>query len=269
MIRLQPAHHPPARPRQAGPKPKIAIFSLTSCEGCQFTLLDLGERFFNFLKKVELIDFPLIEEKHYPKGVKIDVSFVEGNPITKEDIDLLKKIRSESKILVALGNCAALGGIPEIKNYQGKERTIRFIYKRLNHILNPEIKEIDNFVKVDFTIPGCPISGSEFLKFANDLIKGKIPEICQSPLCSECPKRGTKNCFLTKKEICLGLITLAGCQAICPKNEFPCLGCRGIFKGAKVESFLKVLEKLAKKEEIEENLEIFGIKDDIKKILKS
>jgi len=251
-------------------KPRIAFFSLTSCEGCQFVLLDLGERFFDFLRKVELIDFSLIEEIPFPKGkVKIDVSFVEGLPIKKEEIELLKKIRKESKILVALGNCAALGGIPEMKNYQGRERTIRYIYKRLNHILNPEIREIDNFVKVDFVIPGCPINGDEFLNFANDLIKGKIPEICQNPVCTECPLRGTKKCFLTKKEVCLGLITLAGCQAICPKNEFSCLGCRGIFKGANVKSFLKVLEKLAKKEEIEENLEIFGIKDDVEKIIKN
>jgi len=247
-------------------KPKVAIFSLTSDEGCQFTLLDLGEKFFNFLREVDLIDFPLIEEAGYPKGKKIDVAFVEGVPITKNDFSLLKKIRKESKILVALGNCAALGGIPEIKNYQGKEKTIRFIYKRLNRILNPEIKEIDNFVKVDFVIPGCPIDGEEFLKFAEDLIKGKIPEVCQSPVCTECPYKGTLKCFLARKKVCLGLITLAGCEAICPKNEFPCLGCRGIFKRANVKSFLKVLGKFQKKEDIEENLEIFGIKDDVEKI---
>jgi sulfhydrogenase subunit delta len=228
----------------------------------------MGERFFDFLRKVELIDFSLVEEMPFPKGkVEIDVSFVEGLPIKKEEIDLLKKIREESKILVALGNCAALGGIPEMKNYQGKERTIRFIYKRLDHILNPEIKEIDNFVKVDFVIPGCPINGEEFLKYAKDLIKGKIPEICQSPVCTECPLRGTQKCFLTRKKICFGLITLAGCGAICPKNDFPCLGCRGIFNGAKVKNFLKVLEKFHKKEEIEDNLEIFGIKDDVEKLI--
>lgn len=248
-------------------KPKVAIFSLTSDEGCQFTLLDLGKNFFNFLKKVELIDFPLVEEVLYPKGKKIDVAFVEGVPITKEDFKLLKKIRKESKILVALGNCAALGGIPEMKNYQGKERTIRFIYKRLKNILNPEIKEIDNFVKVDFVIPGCPINGEEFLKYGEELIKGKIPEICQSPVCTKCPLRGTTKCFLARKQVCFGLITLAGCKAICPKNNFPCLGCRGILKKANVKNFLKVLEKFQKKEEIEEDLEIFGIKDDVEKIL--
>ena len=281
-------------------KPKVAFFSLTSCEGCQFVLLDLGEKIFDFLRKVELIDFSLIEEIPFPKLEKnshgrvrpssrtlrvhygagisrgqmpserfshaIDVSFVEGLPIKKEEIELLKKIREESKILVAMGNCAALGGIPEMKNYQGKEKTIRFIYKKLNHILNPEIKEIDNFVKVDFVIPGCPIDGEEFLKFVKDLIKGKIPEILQKPVCSECPNQGKENCFLRKKEPCLGPITLAGCQAICPKNNFLCYGCRGILKGINPKGFLENLKKFKKPGEIEDNLEIFGIKDDLEKL---
>jgi len=251
-------------------KPKVAFFSLTSCEGCQFALLDLGEKFFDFLREIDLVDFSLIEEMPFPKGkVEIDVSFVEGLPIRKEEIDLLKKIREESKILVAVGNCAALGGIPEIKNYQGKERTIRYIYKRMNHIFNPEIKEIDNFVKVDFYIPGCPIEGEEFLKYSKELIKGKIPEIPQKPVCSECPHQGKETCFLRKKEPCLGPITLAGCRAICSKNGQLCYGCRGILKGINPKGFLETLKKFKKPEEIEDNLEIFGIKDDVEKILKS
>jgi coenzyme F420-reducing hydrogenase gamma subunit len=261
-------------------KPKIAFFSLTSCEGCQFALLDLGEKFFDFLREVDLIDFSLIEEMPFPKPrsrtsslrgkgkVEIDVSFVEGLPIKKEEIDLLKKIREESKILVAVGNCAALGGIPEMKNYQGKERTIRYIYKKLD-VENPEIKEIDNFVKVDFVIPGCPINGEEFLKYARELIEGKIPEILQKPVCSECPHQGKETCFLRKKEPCLGPITLAGCGAICPKNGQLCYGCRGILKNINPKGFLETLKKFKKPEDIEDNLEIFGIKDDLEKFLKS
>ncbi len=246
-------------------KSKVAFFSLTACEGCQFALLDLGKKFFDFLKDVELIDFSLIEEIPFPKGkVKIDVSFVEGLPIKKEEIKLLKKIREESKILVAMGNCAALGGIPEMKNYQGKERTIR-----LNHFFNPEIKEIDNFVKVDFVIPGCPINGEEFLRYAKNLIEGKIPKILQKPVCSECPWQGSESCFLRKKEPCLGPITLAGCQAICPKNGQLCYGCRGILKGISPKGFLETLKKFKKPEDVEDNLEIFGIKDDLEKILGS
>ena len=268
-------------------KPRVAFFSLTSCEGCQFALLDLGRKFFDFLKRVELIDFSLIEELPFPKfktnshgrfrisrGKKpserfshaIDVSFVEGLPIKKEEVKLLKKIRKESKILVAMGNCAALGGIPEMKNYQGKEKTIRFIYKKLKNIENPEIKEIDNFVKVDFVLPGCPINGEEFLKYVKELIKGKIPKIPQKPVCSECPLQGTPNCLLRKKEPCLGPITLAGCEAVCPRNGQLCYGCRGILKDIDPKGFLETLKKLKKPEDIEDNLEIFGIKDSLEKL---
>jgi len=162
-------------------KSKIAIVSLTACEGCQIALLDLGKRFFDFLRKVELVDFSLIEEKAFPKG-KIDIVFIEGNPIRDEEIKILKKVRKQAKLLVVMGNCAALGGIPEMKNYQNKEKTIRHIYKNAANIANPDIKEIDNFVKVDFTIPGCPINNEEFLKYAKILITGKIPKIPEKPV---------------------------------------------------------------------------------------
>lgn len=244
-------------------KPKIAIVSLTACEGCQIALLDLGEKFFNILNKAELVDFNLIEENPLP-GEKIDLVFVEGNPITENDIKILKKMRKQAKILVVLGNCAALGGIPEMKNYQGKEKTIRYIYKTLKKISNPEIKEIDNFVKVDFTIAGCPINNEEFLKLIEQLLKGKIPEIPQKPVCQECPYQGKPECFLRKKEPCLGPIILAGCGAVCTKNNFPCYGCRGFLKNINPNNFLNVLKKMRSAEEIDDDLEIFGLKDIIK-----
>ncbi|MGB9743225.1 MAG: hypothetical protein ACPLW9_00695 [Minisyncoccales bacterium] len=245
-------------------KAKVAIVSLTSDEGCQFVLLDLGKKLFDFLKQVELVDFALIEDRPFPKG-KIDVVFVEGVPINKEEIKFLKEVRKKAKILVALGNCAALGGIPEMKNYQGKEKTIRFIYKKLKNIANPEIKEIDNFVKVDFVIPGCPINGEEFLQYGQQLIKGEIPQIPSKPVCVECSRRGSKDCFLIQKKPCLGLVTLAGCEAVCPNNGLLCLGCRGLLKEANIKNYLALVKSLPQSEELEENLEIFGIKDDIAK----
>jgi len=240
-------------------KPKVVIVSLTSCEGCQFALLDLGEKFFNFLNTIELLDFKLLEDQPFPKE-KIDIAFVEGNPITEEEIDLVKKLRRQTKLFVVLGNCAALGGIPEMKNYRGKEKTIRYIYRKLK-VANPEIKEIDNFVKVDFTIPGCPINGEEFLKLANKLVKGEIPKIPQNPVCSECPLRATPECFIVKKEICFGPVTLGGCSAVCPKNNYPCLGCRGFLKTTNVKAFIHGLQKIHSKKEILSALEIFGLRD--------
>lgn len=243
-------------------KSKIAFFSLTSCEGCQFVLLDLGEKFFHFLDQIELLDFSIIEEKPFPRDTRIDIAFLEGLPIRQEEIKILRQIRRQTELLVTIGNCAALGGIPEIKNYQDKDKTLRHIYKQMKNIENPDIKEIHNFVKVDFSLTGCPINGEEFLKCAEALIKGKIPEILQKAVCSECIHQGKLTCFLRKKEPCFGPITLAGCNAVCPQNSQVCLGCRGILKNIKPKKFILSLAKFKPAKEIEESLEIFGIKDE-------
>lgn len=243
-------------------KPKIAIIGLTSCEGCQFVMLDQGNKFLNWLKKVDLEEFRLIEDGDAkPKNQTYDICFVEGNPVTKENIKMLKEMREKSKLLVVLGNCAALGGVWELKNYHTKTKAIRAVYKKAK-VANPDIKEVNNFVKVDLTIPGCPITGSEFMEIANQLLLGKIPRLAQSPVCNECQTNGYE-CVLQKGEVCLGPITLGGCKAVCLKSKQACWGCRGLFEGAKVENLMKHLNKEFTKEEIYRVMEVFGARDTI------
>lgn len=245
-------------------KPKIAIIGLTSCEGCQFVMLDQGKRFLDWLKLVEMEEFRLIEDKlmsaeHY------NICFVEGNPVTKENIRLLKEMRKKSDLLVVVGNCAALGGVWEIKNYQNKKKTIRYVYKSRG-VPNPDIKEVDNFVKVDFTIPGCPIDGDEFMELVHQLLIGRSPRLPQNPICDECQKNGYE-CLLQNGEICLGPITLGGCQAVCLKSKQACWGCRGIFEGAPVENLMKRLLSKFPREQIYRVMEVFGARDTILKEL--
>ena len=92
---------------------------------------------------------------------------------------------------------------------------------------NPEIKEIDNFVKVDFVFPGCPISGEEFLKYMPELLKNNIPVIPDQPVCVECKKAGNR-CLLLDKKPCFGPMILGGCNAVCPSAGMMCQGCRGL-----------------------------------------
>lgn len=242
-------------------KPKIAIYSLTSCEGCQFALFDLGRRFLDFLKRVGLAEFRLFEEEE-EKYALYDIVFVEGSPITKENLGLLKKIRERAKILVVLGNCAALGGIPELKAYQKRKRkALCYVYDKPKTIDNLEIQELDKIVKVDFTIPGCPIDGDEFLNLACDLINGKIPKIPQKPVCFECQRNGNE-CLLQKGILCLGPITLGGCNAVCLNSKMPCWACRGLLEKTNIDNFLRLVIDKFSVEELERALEIFGVRDD-------
>jgi len=242
-------------------KPKIAIVSLTSCEGCQFVLLDLGQKFLDFVNQVEMVDFRLLEDEEDP-GVNLDLVLVEGNPVTDDNFKLLKKIRKRSKMLVAMGNCAAMGGIPEIKNYQEGSNTIKHVYKYIHGIKNLPIQEIDNFVKVDFTLPGCPITGEEFLQYIPELLKGNIPQIPDQPVCFECKKKGNRCLFLDKKP-CFGPMILGGCDAVCPTARMMCQGCRGIRPSGNVLAMRATLKTMMTEEEFENVSEIYGLRDDL------
>jgi sulfhydrogenase subunit delta len=244
-----------------GKKPKVAIVSLTSCEGCQFALLDLGQRFFDFVNQVEMVDFRLIEDEEDP-GMDLDLVLVEGNPVTDDNVELLKQARKRARILAALGNCAAMGGIPEIKNYQEGANTIKHVYKYLQGISNPEIKEIDNFVPVDFIFPGCPINAEEFLKYIPELIRGKIPVIPDQPVCVECKKKGNR-CLLLDKNPCFGPMILGGCDAVCPTAKMVCQGCRGLRPTGNVKAMRMTLKNMMTDEEFENTAEIYGLRDDI------
>lgn len=46
------------------------------------------------------------------------------------------------------------------------------------------------------------------------------------PVCSECPLHEGE-CLLNLGVVCLGPITVAGCDALCTREGSPCIGCRG------------------------------------------
>ena len=46
-------------------KIKIGIFSFTSCEGCELTILERPEQFLNLLGQAELVNSRLLKEKNH------------------------------------------------------------------------------------------------------------------------------------------------------------------------------------------------------------
>ncbi|MCX6761649.1 MAG: hypothetical protein NTY33_02280 [Candidatus Moranbacteria bacterium] len=247
--------------KAASGKQRVAIISLTSCEGCQFVLLDLGARFLALTELIELVDFRLIEDMEDDGGM-LDLVLVEGNPVTKENEKTLLEARKRAKVLVALGNCAAMGGIPEMKNYHEGVSTIKHVYKYLQGINNPAIRELDNFVKVDFVFPGCPINGEEFLAYIPELLKGNIPVIPDRPVCVECRKAGNR-CLLLDKTPCFGPMILGGCGAVCPSSRSQCQGCRGLRPTGNVKAMRTMLKTMMSDEQFQNMTEIFGLRDDL------
>ncbi len=171
-------------------KSKVAIVSLTCCEGCEFAILDLGKRFLELAKNLEVKNFRLIEEDAHMSDEKYDIVFVEGSPITKENLAKLKSLRERARILIGLGNCAVMGGIHQIKNWGDKKKIAKTVYKNPQSLDNPEIKRLDEVVKVDFVIPGCPINAEDFVVVVNNLLAGKKLRNPERPVCFECQTNG-------------------------------------------------------------------------------
>lgn len=246
------------------PKLKTAIISLTCCEGCQFAILDLGGKLLKIAEVLDLDNFRLGSSRESPGPY--DVIFLEGTPITEENIITLIKARKEAKLLVALGTCADLGGVAEIKNYSktGKGKMMEYVYKNVEGINNAKIKPISAYVKVDAKIPGCPIEKDEFVRFVEELAAGKIRKIPQVPVCYECQLRENK-CLLQEGKPCFGPVTLGGCKAVCPSNNFICEACRGPLKDRNLASLKKILGDKFSAKELMKIAEIYGVKDDLEK----
>ncbi len=246
------------------PKLKTAIISLTCCEGCQFAILDLGIK---LLKAAEILDIDnfRLGSSHKSAG-PYDVIFMEGTPITNENISVLIKARQQTKILVALGTCADLGGVAEIKNYSklGRKKMIDYVYKNIEGIDNPKIKPISAYVKVDAKIPGCPINKDEFVRFVEELTAGKIYKIPNVPVCYECQIKENK-CLLQEGLPCFGPVTLGGCGATCPSSNFICEACRGPIRDRNLASLKKILGNKISAQELMKIAEIYGAKDELER----
>jgi coenzyme F420-reducing hydrogenase gamma subunit len=61
-------------------------------------------------------------------------------------------------------------------------------------------------------------------------------------VCVECKLKGNV-CVYLRGKTCLGPITRAGCDAICPTYGDGCEGCRGLIPDPNIESLKNVLEE--------------------------
>jgi len=242
-------------------KPRVAIVGLTCCEGCEFAILDTAEKFLALADRVNFVHWRFLKEDPEVIG-PYDICLVEGSAVTKANVKLLKELRQKSKMLITLGNCAHTGGIHRMKNWVGRYKALGQVYEEPRGLDNLDIQPIAKLVKVDFTIPTCPVNGEEVITILLQILAGKKPQIPQNPVCLECQINGNE-CLLQKGELCCGPITLGGCNAVCCNSKMPCWGCRGLLEEPDVDKFVKncfLTEHSAA--EVKKMLEVFGVKDD-------
>ena len=135
-------------------KTRVAFFDFASCEGCQLQVINLEEDLLQILGPIDVVSFREATKDHSDDYL---LAFVEGSITRRSDEDRLKKIRSNAKILVALGSCATLGGINCIKNFQPEEYVRKFVYgDKASQYETYPARPLKAVVPVDFEIPDVP-----------------------------------------------------------------------------------------------------------------
>ncbi len=208
-------------------RPRLAITGLTGCSGCQLTLLNSESDLPLLMERFAFAAFPLAGIPLQPDG-RYDVALVEGCCSTPHEEKLLRELRRRSLLLIALGSCAAWGGVPASCNPTPRSRLQGLVHggagqRGAEYLPRP----VGRVVKVDATLPGCPPEPVELLRFLGDIQRGVPPLATTAPVCSEC-RMLENRCLLSEGGVlCLGPVTLGGCGARCPARGVACEGCRG------------------------------------------
>lgn len=167
-------------------KLKLATVWLGGCSGCHMSFLDLDEWLIDLAAQVELVYSPLADIKEYPEDV--DIVLVEGAVANEDNLELIKKVRDRSKILVSFGDCAVTGNVTAMRNPLGNpEPVLQRCYLEAADIQNqiphqpgivPKLLErvqpVHDIVEVDVYLPGCPPNASHIRAALEMLLAGEV-----------------------------------------------------------------------------------------------
>jgi len=207
-------------------RPKLAIWKFSSCDGCQLSLLDCEDELLAVANSVDIANFPEAS-RAVVKG-PYDLSLVEGSITTPHDAERIHQVRRSSKVLISIGACATAGGIQALRNYKNVKDFISIVYANPKYIetLNKSTPIADH-VFVDFELRGCPINKYQLLEVVNAYLNGRKPNTPAYSVCVECKRRGTVCGLVAHGSYCMGPVTQAGCNALCPSYHRACFGCYG------------------------------------------
>jgi NAD-reducing hydrogenase small subunit len=143
------------------------------------SLLDMDAGVIALAGKVDLVYGPLVDAQEFPEAV--DVTLVEGAVSSDEDLHKLQTIRLRTQVLVALGDCAVTSNVPCMRNTIPVSRLLQRVYVEgadeakgvpMDGVpsLLKQARPLQEFVKVDMHLPGCPPPAKAILAAVNDLL---------------------------------------------------------------------------------------------------
>lgn len=206
-------------------KPKIAFYWCASCGGCEESVVDLAEDILMVTDAVDIVfwpvamDFKKTDFEDMEDG-SVLVTMVNGAIRTSEQEEMARLIRKKSKLVIAYGSCAHMGGIPSLANEFTREQIMQYMYHEAPSVVNPEktrpmtefkhdsrfvtlpvirdlVRSLDQVIDVDYYLPGCPPTPKLLKQAVLTLLSGELPPkgTVLSPdtaLCDECPRKESK-----------------------------------------------------------------------------
>jgi len=148
------------------------------------SFLDLDEALIGLADVIEITASPVTDIKEFPS---VDVGIIEGAVGNAHDEEVAKKLRANCKTLMVWGDCACFGGICTMRNlftreevlrrYYGTESTTKDSSIPSSEDLPPiiEVRPVNQVVKVDCYVPGCPPSSKAIHYALTELLEGRIP----------------------------------------------------------------------------------------------
>jgi F420-non-reducing hydrogenase small subunit len=209
------------------PKIKMAVYWGAACGGCCVSVLDVHEAILDVVAAADLVFWPIAMDIKYqdvrdmPEN-HIDLTLFNGAVRNSENENMAKLLRKKSKILVAYGSCAQMGGIPGLANFTTKAALFDRVYEESESTPNPgnvrpqthfqveegvlELPEFYNDVRplgsvtdVDYFIPGCPPQSDRLVEVFTAIVTG-----AELPPLGSVIGAGTKaqcdECIRTKSE---------------------------------------------------------------------
>ena len=229
-------------------RPRLGVFKLASCDGCQLTLLDLEDELLAIVNEIEIAHFMEMTSASDPTG-PFDIALVEGSISTPEQIEMIRSIRRRSDRLVTIGACATAGGLQALRNFGDHETYVRTVYARPEYIESLETSTpIADHVRVDFELRGCPIDRHQLRELLSAYLAGRHPNLPRRSVCMDCKEAGRVCVSVAKGIGCLGPVTQAGCGALCPGYARGCYGCFGPGPNANTSSLAHRLKVLGQDE---------------------
>jgi F420-non-reducing hydrogenase small subunit len=257
----------------------IAEEWLNSCSGCEIAILNLGEVLLDLLPELDFVHMPVLMDHKYfgPVGEKDHleipaavVGIISGGIRNEEHLEVALEMRKKCGILIALGTCATHGGIPALINLFDNRELLDRYYRTTestdpadppSEVIPPLLDRcfaLDEKIKVDIYLPGCPPHPDHIAGAITALLKGETPQLPSKSVCDTCPtvregkgavkkiQRFTRNaqyqaeepvgsmrCLLEQGWLCMGPVTRAGCAGEkggaprCINARVPCQGCYG------------------------------------------